>query len=512
VAVSKRRSGSLSGSLESVAVLAELYEHAGDHRQAMTLYVCAGNGDRAAKVLAGVYPPGALAQYLVLDVPRWERAAAYHVLGEYGRTLPTAYVSANCTRILDEARKDPDGVIAPQPSQGARKALAAIALVLPSDDAEAAFRQLRKQLHQNPFDVIRASAEALILATNVGATDATSHLLDLYLQDSYNLGISPMWIAERAAQRDDVRERLWAEALNDHVGAIEALAIADLIDGDVALTRACTRIVANATSPGTITESHEGGRTTVSVGLGINLQTPGTIARSASSAARSAFVDTLLAMLASPEEPELNRASAVGALYNLAPALDADQAQRAHEALQPLARGKYELSRWDESAGGPLSRFRFSFHVPNVLRISALATVSQLVAKHPHLGTEELQQAVLDGVADQSPHVVAAALDTASRVAQLQLPFPPEVWLEHPDADVRQEAFSVWTERTQGLPTGALLERVRVDPSINVRLQLLQLAATNLGGETELQWLADNDPDAYVRAMARRRLSEPIDR
>lgn len=506
----QRRSGSLSGFLESVAVLAELYEHAGDHRQAMTLYVCAGDGDRAAKVLSGVYPPGALAQYLVLDVPRWERAAAYHVLGEYGRTLPTAYVSANFTRILDEARKDPDGVIAPQPSQGARKALAAIALVLPSDDAEAACQQLRKQLYQNPFDVIRASAEALILATNAGATDATSDLLDLYLQDPYNLGISPMWIAERAAQRDDVRWRLWAEALNDHVGALEALAIADLIDGDGALTQACTRIVENATSPGTITESHEGGRTTVSVGLGINLQTPATIARSATTAARHEFVDALLAMLANTEEPELNRASAVGALYNLASALDADQAQRAHETLQPLARGKYELSRWDESTGSPLSRFRFSFHVPNVLRIAALATVSQLVTKHPNLGAEELQHAVLDGVADQSPHVVAAALDAASRVAQLQLPFAPEVWLNYPDADVRQEAFSVWAERTQGLPTGALLERVRADLSINVRLQLLQLATTTPRGEIQLQWLADNDPDAYVRAMARHHLSEPI--
>jgi tetratricopeptide (TPR) repeat protein len=507
----QRRSGSLSGFLESVAVLAELYEHAGDHRQAMMLYVCAGNGDRAAKVLAGVYPPGALAQCLVLDVPRWERAAAYHVLGEYGRTLPMAYVSANYPRILDEARIDPDGVIAPQPSQGARKALAAIALVLPSDDAKAAFRQLRAQLHQNPFDVIRASTEALILATNAGATDATLDLLDVYLEDSYNLGIAPAWMAERAAKRDDVRERLHAEALKDHVGALEALAIADLIDGDGPLTQACARIVENATSPGTITESREGGRTTVSVGLGINLGTPATLARSASSAARSAFVDTLLAMLANPEEPELNRASAVGALFNLAPVLDADQAQRAHEALQPLALGKYVLSRWDEGAGGPLSRFRFSFHVPNVLRIAALATFSQLVAKHPHLGTGELHQAVLDGVADQSPDVVAAALDAASRVAQLQLPFPAEVWLEHPDAGVRQEAFSVWTERTQGLPTGALLERVRADPSINVRLQLLQLAATNAGGETELRWLADNDPDAYVRAVARRRLSEPID-
>ncbi len=503
----QRRSGSLNGLIASAAVLAELYEHAGQLRQAMLLYVIAGDGARAAKVLEAEYPAGLLAKDLALNVPRWERAAAYHVIGKHGRTLPPAYVAAHCTQILDEARGNPDGVFAPQPALSARTALATIALALPGDRQEATFCQLRTQLHGNFIDVIRASSETLILATNAGLTDATVDLLDLYLEDSYNLGVSPMWIAERASQQEDVCDRLRTEARTGHAGALEALAVADLIDGDDVLVHACGRIVDQAASIETITESHDGDQSSVSVGMGIRLEGPGILARSAPSQSRGRLFDRILEILADSREPEGNRASAVGALFNLAPALDADQAHRANEAIKPLALGKYDLSQWDENLDNPLSRFQINLHIPHVLRIAALGAAAQLVARHPQLGLEQLQIAVLTALGDDSVKVVAGALDAASRVPELELPFPLETTIEHADAEIRLDGFAAWVARHQELPTGELLARVRTDRNINVRLQLMLISARNPNGSETLRSLADNDPDAYVRAMARHHLS-----
>ena len=507
----QRRSGSLVGMLSSAAVLAELYAHAGQPQQAMLLYVSAGNGKSAAAVLDRVYPPGELAHALNLNVPRWERAAAYHVIAQHGASLPAAYVEENGATILEEARKDPGHLFAPEPAYGARKALAAVLFALPDAIQEEAVAQLRTQLEGNSIDVIQASARALILATNAGLTDATAELLEIFLGDPYNLGISPMWIAERATEDAAVVARIRRQADEGHQGALEALAVADLIGDDDGLVDACARIAEEAAKIETITETKEGDQTSISVGMGIRLELHGILARSAPAPVRELLIEKLLAILTNPQEPETNRASAAGALFNLAPVLDVDQARSVYAALEPLALGKYDPSRWDQDRVDPLSRFQVSLHIPNALRVAALGTVAQLVAKHPGLGREQLQRAVFIAAGDLAPVVLAAALDAASRVPELALPFPPETALENPDGGVRLAGFEAWAARHQELPGGRMLDGLLADFDVNVRLTLARMAINSTDGGDILRRLADGDPDAFVRVFARHHLTAHVD-
>jgi hypothetical protein len=53
-----------------------------------------------------------------------------------------------------------------------------------------------------------------------------------------------------------------------------------------------------------------------------------------------------------------------------------------------------------------------------------------------------------------------------------------------------------------------MLEKLLADPHPNIRLRLLELAAASSDGLETLQWLEANDPDAYVRGLARRRVAQ----
>jgi hypothetical protein len=498
----QRRAGSLSGLIESAGALAELYQHANQPAQAMMLYVVAGAGQPAAQAVSGIYPAGPILASLNLNVPRWERAAAYHVIGEHGATLPEAYVAENFQRILEEARQEPDGPFGPQPVHAARKALATVALVVPPAQREDVFDQLKEQLHGNFIDVVRASTQALILATNAGVSDATTDLLELYLEDSYNLGVHSAWIAQSASRDEQVHERLRSEALAGHAGALEALAIAELIERDEQLVSLAGAAAQRASEIETIKQSTENGQSSISASMGVGLQVPAMLARSVAGPVKERFLDRLLTILTNSGEPESNRAAAAEALFNLAPSLDDTQAVLVNSAVAPISLGSYDLSRWDENLDDPLSRFQITVHTPHVLRIAALGTSAQLVAKHPQLGIGHLAQAIEKALSDGPETVIAGALEAASRVVEIELPFAPETALSHPDARVRMAAFDVWASRHQELPGGQMLDALRRDVSTNVRLQLLTMASRSSDGAETLEWSATNDPDAYVRVLA----------
>jgi tetratricopeptide (TPR) repeat protein len=501
----QRRSGSLAGMVESLAALAELHAHAGEPAMAMSLYIAAGNGVKAAE-MAGQVPPDVVADQLRLRVPRWERAAAYHVVATIGRTLPDSFVASCAQQIIEEAQGEPTGFLAPQPVFGARNALAAIALALPADHREAGFGQLRAQVERNTIDVMRSSTLALILATNAGLIDAVDDVVDLYIADPYNLHIDPGWIVEQARQRDHVRQRLRTEALKHHAGALEALAMADLIAGDEGLIAACTRAAEQTAGAATVTEETQEGRTSMSVSMGAGFEGPGMSARYCAAETRGRLLARMVEVLNDVREPEMNRASAASALFNMAPALNADEAERVVVVIEPLAFGHYPLSQWDHNEDHPLSRWRFRMHTPHILRVAALGALAQLVAKHPALGAERLQEAVATALRDGPAIVVAAALDAASLVSEIELPFPLDTALAQSDSSLRVAAFQVWLARHDGLPEEPLLAALRSDPHVNVRLRVLELVAQRASGRQTVAWFADNDADAYVRAVARRRL------
>jgi tetratricopeptide (TPR) repeat protein len=500
----QRRTGSLVGMMGSIAALAELNAHAEHWLDATLLYISAGNGDKAAET-ARAADPEILADRLQLRAPRWERAAVYHVIGQRGRELPPAVVAAWARQIITEANTQPDGGIAPQPALGARNALAAIALCLPTDKQEAGLEQLRAQLWGSSIDVIRATTLALILCTNVGLTDAVDELLTLYLADSFNLGISPGWIAECARADDEVRRRLREAAVSDHLGALEALAMGDLIGDDQKLIAACTEQADRLARVVNVTEEQHDDIVTISVGMGVRLEGPAIAARYAVDDARRRVVDRMVALVTDPREPELNRASASGALFNVAPALNVEEAAIAYEALQPLAKGRYARSQWDRADSDRLSRWRLNFHVPFSLRVAALGTIAQLVTRHD-LEKEPLQEAVLDAVAEGPPVLLAAAIDAAGRVPDITLPFPLELALDHQDVEVRTDALDAWWAIHQSLPPEPLLQKLRRDSHTNVRIRLVDIAAASRQGNKVLEWLQAHDLDAYVRALAQRRL------
>ena len=500
----QRRTGSLVGIVGSIEVLAELHEHAQHWREATILYIAAGNGVKAAET-ARAADPRDLAERLQLRAPRWERAAAYHLIGQRGREFPEAVVARWADQIIAEAKTEPDGFFAPQPAISARNALAAIVLALPEDKRNASFDQLRAQLQTSSIDVIRATTMALILCTNAGLTNAVDEMVALYLADSFNLGIEPGWIAERAKADDEVRGRLHEAAVTGHVGALEALAMGNLIGDDPNLIAACTEQADRLAKIVNVTEERQGDMMTISVGMGVRLEGPAITARYATDSARRRLVDRMVSLVTDPREPELNRASASGALFNVAPALSLEEASVTYEALQPLAVGRYAASQWDRADTDPLSRWRLNFHIPHSLRVAALATTAHLVSRHG-LDKEPLQEAVLAAVAEGPPVLLAAAIDAAGRVPDLELPFPLELALDHQDEEVRASALDAWWAIHQSLPPEPFLLRLRESSHPRVRVRLVEMAAESPDGGSILQWLQVHDRDAYVRALARVRM------
>ena len=319
----------------------------------------------------------------------------------------------------------------------------------------------------------------------------------------------PGSIAQQAQHRDEVYERLRVEAFDDHAGALEALAMADKIAGDAELVAACDRLTNAAAQVTTFTEKRDGDRLEVSVGMGARLEGPAIVARHASAAERNRLLTTMLGIVTDPRDSEMNRASAVGALFNLSKALDHDQAEQVSSVIAPLALGHYGPSQWDHNDAHPLSRFRLSLHVPHVLWAASLAALGQLVANHSQLSTELLQHAIFNALRDGPDRIVAAALDAASRVPDVELPFYPETSIEHEDPGVRIAGLEAWAARHQTLPTGPLLEKLSSDADVNVRLQLLTMASHDGAGTELLSRFAESDPDSYVRALARHRLANP---
>lgn len=501
----QRRTGSLAGLHASGKVLAELHEHAGELGAAMSLYIDVGNGKKAAE-MAGGLAPAEVAERLTPRRARWERAAAYHVIAEVGRTLPQHFIAASVEQILAEAKVVPDSILSPQPAAAARRALAAVALAVPSELTESVLGQLRAQLWQSTIDVIKSTSLALILATNVGMTDDTTDVIRLFLQDPYNFGVDVGWVAQRAQADQALADQLTAEALAGHGGALDALARARLIPANPALIALCSAATSNAAGIETVTETRDGNMVETSYAMGLHLEPVGILARDADAEIRKKFVDRMLALLNDRREPEQNRASAAGAIFNLAVALDASEALKIAEVLQPIALGRYELSPMDQNDNHPLSRWQISLHIPHHLRVAALSALARVAATHDELDIGPLQEAVVRATAEGPDSVIAAALEAAAQRPDLQLPFAPESALRSPSVEVRRAAFDAWRARNDQLPTPEMATAIRSDPDTNLRVELLEIAAeVGESGQDVLRSLAD-DPDSYVRALATRRL------
>jgi hypothetical protein len=419
--------------------------------------------------------------------------------------MPETYIAEIAEELLTEAAQTAPTIVHPQPSLSARRALAAVALALPERLRPRAWEQLRQDLSHRLIDIARAAANAFVLATSAGLVDARGDLVDRFLDDPYNAGVSVAWLAREVEKDAALRERIQTAARDDNAGALGVLAAAEAIRGDRQLEAAATQATNRAAQIVTYQEALEDGERTV--GMGIDFAEHGLVARAASPSARGRLLDRLLEIVRDHREPKGNRASAAQGLFNLAPALDGDQASRVAAQLRPLAIGEYQASEFDQNIDHPLSRVRVIVHTPQQLRASAIGTLAQLIAKHRAVSDELLVPAIDQAFRDGSEQVIGAAFDAGARLPDLALPVAPEDGLFHPTAEVRLHALVSWAARNEGLPDETLLDRLARDPDRNVRLQLLAMAAeAGPEGEEVLRRLIATDPDSYVRAKAQQRL------
>jgi len=495
-----RRMGSLAGHLLVGERLGELYEHARESVPALGFYVLSGNAKEATRV-AKVLPGSQVAQAIAVGGPRWERATAYAVIGDVGRTLPAEFVEQLAETLIAEAKNDADSWVAPQPAPAAKRALAQVFLALPPARRAEAEELLLDELDSPNFSVAKTTAISLVLATNAGVLDSTERLVEAFLRDAYNLGISIGWVAQTARRHPASAARLREAALDGNGAALEAVALAELVADDEKLIQACTQETERAARTVVTEEAEEAdGGHVVSTSL-VHLEGYGIVARFATAEAQRRLVDHLLAIATGRTDPEGTRASAVNSLFNLAPALEVEAAETVIKALAPISLGQYELSRWDENLDHPLSRIRLSLHSPLELRGAAMNTVARLSAQHSGLGADSVAEAVFAAFRDGPESIIAAAFGALGRLTDLKPPIPLEAGMMHPDTSVRSEALQAYVARHQSLPADETLESLRNDPAPSGRLNLLNAARIATDGDRAIEPLRE-DEDAYVRAMA----------
>jgi hypothetical protein len=499
-----RRVGNLRGQLFELEMLAELYLAAGRPAQAVPLYIAAGRDSRARKAALNA-PIDDVWAFISLSGPRWQRSASFAVVSEIGRRLSEDHVAQIAPHLIEEARADVTSLISPQPVLRAREALAAVALALPEEDRAAGIELLRELTIGDDVRTSRPASEALILMTNAGQASEAVLLTEAFLADPSLRGISSIWVAEQAERDARVRDLISRAARDGHVGALEVAAAAELAANDQELQHQSDEHVSGVASSATIEEQREGAHLTRSVQL-VSFEGAGIVARYCEPVTRNRFVARMLEVIDSAEEPELNRASAANALFNVAGHLDAEDAARVVACLREPARGQYSPSEWDESASqthDPFSRFQLKIGSAGAFWAAALQALAR-VTEHHGLEPASVEAAVRSALDNGPIHVIAAAFDALARVPTLQSPVPVEAALQHPDQQVRLNALGCWHRRANRLPSGDALERLVQDPAMPVRLMVLKLAVGDPAEERVVRALI-SDEDAYVRALAKRR-------
>ena len=493
--VLRRRRGHLFDVVRILRELGHVHEQAGELAAAISLFVACGAEGQAERT-ARATPGEEVARGLELGGPRWERAAAYAAIGARGREAPDEFVQRWGQQVLQEAEQPWSSIVSPQPAMRARNALAALFCALPEGIRERALIQLRRDAVSGFVGTSREAARALGMSTTLGWSDETPVLVDALLREGQAfLAVPIATLAEHLDNHADLRAKVRARAVDGHHDALELLVVAGIDSNDDQVRERCTE-VAERVGPTTIERSDR----EVSVGMA-SFEAVGIIGREAAPRARSALAANLTAIASSDEEPLMNRVSAVNALFNLAPALDHRADPR--KAVESLARGEIRASAWDKpDAAHPFSRVRFTTSDAGELQAAALSLLGRW--KQLGRGDGDLRGLVLTGLLTQHAAVAAAALDALSRVPSIDVRLPAAPLADHAEARVRAALATLMTtsERFDALAA----ERLARDAEPGVRSRLLGIGLDEPDHRALLELLAD-DPDAYIRARARRLMS-----
>jgi hypothetical protein len=496
-----RRVGNLRGQFAIAGELAELYEHVGEPGAALGVRIERGDS-KSARRLAATIPPAEVARVVRLAGPRWERRASYAAADARLLEMDDDTVARLGRPILDEAEAEATTPWGDDPVRLARLASMNLVLAAHRDLQERALNLARDISEPGNLDYGRRAMRALLDVTAAGVVDEASRIADDFLNEHGTQSFDFAVISALAETRPHLADRLREAARGGYRPALEAVAAGDLIGDDRALLIACSQAVTAMLAIETHTETeHER-----QVGM-VSFEASGLLGRFCDDPLRVRLVHKLLEVATDPEDLELTRASAANALLNLGEKVPSSEVRAAFDALEPLAHGAYDRSRWDqetEASLHPFSRWRVGLSVADALRGAALQTAGRLAARDGDL--RERTQAVADGALTSGrPAVVAAGLDVVARIRDLSLPIPLALFFNSNDVAVRLGALKAFFQR-HGPPGDELIERLVDDPEPRVRLAL-RACLRDAGHARALRALQD-DAHARVRSLVVHDLDE----
>ena len=377
-----RRAGNLRGQFAAAVGLAELHESSGLHEAALALRIEWGQLKEVER-LAPLVPAEHVASMVRLRAPEWVRAASYTALVPHLRVLPPELSEAFARAMLDEAEGNPSTPWGSDPVYRARTAACGVVLSEEPSLRARAIALASRLLKSGTLEHRRAAAAGLLMATQAGLVDASSELVEDYLDEDGSYALPSPQVSDLAEGRPQLVERLDGAARAGSIRALEALAVGDLIAGDAALGARCDAFVSAGLTSSNHSEQEAEGVVTRSIGLFV-FEGYGLIGRACTESIRAELTRKLVTTMGDPVDIEPNRASAANALLNLAPAIPAEEVSDAVNQLEPLALGRYAPSRWDREhldSLHPYSRNRFDIVLPDALRAAALRTIGRLVVR-----------------------------------------------------------------------------------------------------------------------------------
>lgn len=495
-----RVAGNFYEQTTAAELIAGVFEAAGRPGEALPLLIEAGK-EKQAKKLAPDAGAAASVGSLRLNGPIWERTVSFAVLRAIGGSLSDDDVATLAPVLLDAAREDPQSVMWPQPSRGARDALAAMAAAIPDELLAESCDIFASDRTVNASSCL----EALVVLTNLGRVDETERICDVCLDPDFpNPGKFVVWVGTRLPNYPDLHPLFREAAVAGNRWALEALAIAELLVDEKSLVERVDRDIEAFLRHRPYEETVENGTVTRTIHMG-DQSGIGITARYCSTHLRRPLVERLLANVSDSRDAGTNRSGAAHALYNLAGVLDTDEVQLALPTLIGIAAGESEgaeseLGHHDD----PLARSRIRFHVPGVLRGAALETASRLVARTDGaVPSSDLERVLRLGLESGNDHVIAAAFAGYGWLPSVEMPIAFEDAIEHSDPEVRIAVLRAFNGRGALPPFADLAPLAIAEPDANVRAFYATLAAeAGSAGAAVAEALTD-DSNTFVRWKAR---------
>ncbi len=480
------RAGFVHGVMRARALLADAYAAAGDETRAVALNCEVGQRSEAEELAGNATDQPAVAARMAGAWPAWAAESRFAVLAQVGGYARPPVVNQLTAEALAATEANPERQFDNTPVQAA-EALAALVVAVEDEGVlRAAVAKLEELAADQHYSLAQAGRLGLRMLDDVGAVDAAETLIQCFLADSRQNEPDPAWIAQKLT--DPTRlERVRQAARAGHKYALLALIEAGLPARDADVRAICAGVTRS------VLQSDLGMTPDGSGMWGLMaLDVQGAIAAASGDDALSrAFAETLLVYAAESRWPMVNRVSAVRGLW---PILRVVPDVRWLDALLPLARP--DADHDEETA----PHLREMWARSGDLESTALAVCGGLAASNPPAWLDDaIREARFD---ERAPMRETAWRAAGQRAAWFESESARHA-LRDESAAVRIAALHAWRKQGPALPQ-AELRRLVNDKSGGVRLALTVLLEE--APDDEAITTLRNDPAAYVRGIARKRL------